>query len=189
MSLVSSIASGHMLIDSAFVLGEAGVTEGMTVADLGCGSHGFFVFQASKMVGDKGVVYAVDIQKPVLEAIDSKLRLDNVGNVRTVRTDLEVVGAARTSIPDGSLDVDFLINTLYQTKDYTAVCREAARMLKNGGRLLIIEWKKTAAPMGPEVSRRLDQAIARQCAEAAGLILEKNFVAGQYHYGMVFVKK
>jgi len=62
-------------------------------------------------------------------------------------------------------------------------------MLKPDGKLLLIEWKKTAAPMGPTVDRRLDQNLARQCAEAAGLILQNNFEAGQYHYGMVFVKK
>lgn len=188
MPLVSSIASGNALINPAFVLGEVGVGEGMTVADLGCGSHGFFVFQASEMVGDKGVVFAVDIQKSVLEAIDSKIRLDNVSNVKTVRADLEVVGAG-SAIPNSSLDRNFLINTLYQTKDCTAVCREAARMLKAGGKLLIVEWKKTAAPFGPAPDRRVAQETARQCAEAAGLILEKNFNAGQYHYGMVFVKK
>ena len=143
------------------MLGEVGVAEGMTVADLGCGSHGFFVFQASKMIGDKGVVFAVDIQKSVLEAIDSKIRLDNVSNVKTVRANLEIVGTARTAIPDSSLDRDFLI----------------------------VEWKKTAAPLGPSVDRRVLQEVARQCAEAAGLILEKNFDAGLYHYGMVFVKK
>lgn len=189
METNNSNISGSSLINPALVLNEVGLEGGMKVADLGCGTYGFFVFAAAKMVGEKGLSYATDIQKSVLASVDSKVRMDNISNVKTVWSDLEIVGSARKDIPDGSLDADFLINTLYQTKDYTAVCQEAARMLKSGGKMLLVEWKKTASPLGPATDRRLSPEVSRQCAESAGFVLEKNFEAGQYHYGMVFVKK
>ena len=63
--------AGKALLDPKIVLDKLRLQPGMRVADLGCGRTGHFIFLAAKQVGDKGVVYAVDLMKDILESIKS----------------------------------------------------------------------------------------------------------------------
>ena len=53
-----------------------GVEEGMMVGDLGCGNIGYFSLTIAKLIGKKGVVFAVDILKSALNAVDNKIAQD-----------------------------------------------------------------------------------------------------------------
>lgn len=176
------------LINPQYVLSEAGIIEGLIVADLGCGGPGYFVLQAAKMVGKNGLVYAVDIQKDVLKNVESKAKINGLFNVKIVWSDLEVYGAAK-DIADASLDVGCLINTVHQTKNLEAVFKETNRIIKPGGKLLFIEWNLTGAPFGPAVNTRVPAERIEDVAEASGFAKEKEFKAGKYHYGIVFIKQ
>jgi len=134
---MSKVASGDKLLNPEKLMKAVGVAEGMSCADLGCGSAGFFVLQAGEMVGKQGHVYAVDILKSVLESIDSKARLEGLDNVTPVWSDLERVGAAK--IPEASLDGVFLISTIHQAHQPANMLKEAKRLLKPGGKLLLVE--------------------------------------------------
>ncbi len=180
------VAGGTKLIDPFFVLNQVGLKEKMKVADLGCGAVGHFVFPASKLVGKEGVIYALDIQRGVLEGIEKKAKVENAANVQTVWSDLERFGAAK--ITSNSLDAAMLLNTLFQTKDRVTVLREAARMLKVGGKLLVVDWLPTGAPFGPPLEGRVDPFFLEREVDKLGLHLLKRFSAGPYHYGLVFEK-
>ncbi len=60
------------------------VTNGMTVLDYGCG-NGFFSIPLSKMVGNKGKVYSVDIQKEMLDKLEIKIASLSISNITPVR--------------------------------------------------------------------------------------------------------
>lgn len=62
--------SGKELINPFKVLECAGLRKGSHIADLGCGALGHFVFSAAQMTGGEGRVYAVDIDKTALKAIE-----------------------------------------------------------------------------------------------------------------------
>lgn len=180
------ITGGNKLIDPVMVLQKAGLQEKMQVADLGCGAVGHYVFPAARMVGKDGRVYAVDIIKSVLENIEKRANLENLGNIITVWSDLERYGA--TKIVSNSLDADFLLNTLFQTKDRAGVLKEAARLLKVGGKLVVVDWLLTDAPFGPPVEGRVNHSLVEAEADKLGLRLMSRFSAGKYHYGLVFEK-
>lgn len=178
---------GNELIDPVKLLETGGIQQGYTVADLGCGASGHFVFPAAHLVGSKGQVYAVDILKSVLSAIESRGKLEGVDNVEGVWADLEKPGS--TKITDGSVDLTLLVNTLSQIPAKETVVREAARITKSGGTLIVGDWKRTASPLGPPPERRLDPAMAKQLVGVGGFELIKEFEAGPYHYGLVFRKR
>lgn len=180
------IAGTSTLLNAANVLGPLGLQPGMRVADLGCGGHGQFTVMAARAVGLNGVVFAVDILKPALEEIAKKARLEGVRNIKTIWSDLERVGA--TTIPATTIDAAYLINVLFQSRQHASILREAARLLKAGGRLLVVEWKNVAAPFGPPRKFRLAPDLVHQLASDAGLKVEAAFDAGPYHYGLVFIK-
>ncbi len=159
---------------------------GELVGDLGCGGAGYFTLPAARLVGGKGKIYAVDILKAALEGVRGKAKLDNILNIETVWSDLERLGA--TSIPVGSLDAALLINIMYQSRNNIAILDEAKRLLKTGGRLLIVDWKVEQTPFGPPVNDRLSPEQVKEFAARAGLKEDKQFQAGAYHYGFIFVK-
>jgi len=172
------------LIDAKFILEKAGVGEKMKVADLGCGAAGYFVIPAAKLVGPQGIVYAIDIQKSALEGVRSKAKLEGITNLEFVWSNLEIVGAAK--IPDGSLDVALLINTLFQSKKRGEILREALRLLKVGGTLLVADWKKVGTPFGPPLSERVEPGEIKKIALSLGFKLIEEFEAGPYHFGFIF---
>ncbi len=180
------IVGGNILLDAGYLLKKAQIEEGMKVADFGCGATGHFVFSSADLVGKNGMVYAVDILKTVLETIKRRVKQDAYENIETVWTNLEVFGA--TKIESGSLDAGLLINTLYQSHKRAEILRESIRMIKKGGRLMIVEWKNIASPLGPPAKERVKADLIKIAARKLGLDLFEEFEAGQYHYGMLFVK-
>ena len=185
--MAQHVSGGNELLDAPAILTEQlGLETAKVVADLGCGGAAFFTLAAAKIVGDQGQVYAVDILKTVLSSADSKAKLHNLYNIKTVWSNIEVLGA--TIIPEGSVDYAFLVNTLFQSKQHEAIFQEAIRLLKPQGKILVIDWDKEVQGIGPAAEDRVDPELIRQIARDQGLSEIKNFRAGQYHFGMVFSK-
>jgi len=183
---MTNITGGNQLLDAEKNLQKMGVKKGSQVADLGCGAVGYFTFPASRIVGDDGLVYAVDIRKMVLEGIRNRARIDGISNIKTVWSNLEIPKA--TGILDNSLDVAMLITVLFQGEKRKEMLAEAIRMIKPGGNLGIIDWKKEKTPIGPPLERRVEvDEVVSYCREQ-GLTLEEEFEAGKYHFGLLFKK-
>ncbi len=183
---MNKVSGGNALVDVNLILTKAGVEDKMKVADLGCGSSGYFVFPPAKIVGRNGRVYAVDILKTVLENMKKRIRQERIENIETVWSNLEIFGA--TKIEAGSLDVGLLVNTLYQSHKRVEILRESIRMLKKGGRLAVVEWKNVSAPFGPPAEERVKMDSLKAAAGKLGLKFEEEFEAGSYHYGLIFTK-
>ncbi len=178
--------TGKPLIDPELILDKADIESGMRVADLGSGSSGRYVFPAAKMVGKDGKVFAVDILKTNLETIRRRIKVDGIDNINTVWSDIEIFNA--TKIESSSLDMTFLINTLYQSYKRPEIIRETTRMLKSSGKMIIVEWKKIASPFGPPSEFRVKKENLIKISKKNGLILEQEFFAGKYHFGLIFNK-
>jgi len=183
---MAKMIGGNALINVDFVLNKAQISAKMKVADFGCGASGHFIFPASSLVGNKGKIYAVDILKTVLETLNKRIKQENIQNIKTIWSDIEVFGA--TKIEANSLDVGLLMNTLYQSHKRAEIIREAIRMIKKGGQLLIVEWKNIDTPFGPPVGERVKKDLLVMAGKKLGLDLVDEFEAGPYHYGMMFTK-
>ncbi len=174
------------LFDIKDILSRMGIGEKQWVAELGCGNFGFFVFPLARLIGKYGKVYAVDILKPTLQEINRKAKMENLSQVVTVWSNLEIFRA--TNIPVSSLDNAFLINILHQSNKREEIIREATRLLKRGGQLLIIEWKSTDVPFGPKSKHRVKIEDIKNIITRLGLSIKNNFEAGPYHYGLILKK-
>ncbi|MBL7058228.1 class I SAM-dependent methyltransferase [Patescibacteria group bacterium] len=183
---MNHITGKNALIDQNIVIKKAQIGEGMKVADLGCGMHGFFVFPISKVVGKHGLVYAVDILKIALDNIQRTANQNNKVNVKTVWSDLEIFKG--TNIMSGDLNVALLINTLHQSKKRIEIIREASRLLKKDGLLVVVEWNDSASPLGPTPENKVKVEALKDGLIKIGYKTEEQFEAGKYHYGIVFRK-
>lgn len=179
-------ANKNLIFDINFILNKISITEGQKVAELGCGNFGYFVFPVAHLVGGRGRVFAIDILKNTLEDIKKRAMLENLQQIETVWSNLEIFKG--TKIESSSLDQALLINILHQSEKRAEILREAVRMLKTGSRLLIVEWKKIASPIGPKTEQKVNKESIKTAAPKLGLSLETEFEAGPYHYGLIFHK-
>ena len=181
-------SSGVEILNATQILKEIlKITNGKVVADLGAGISAYFTIESAKLVGDQGQVYAIDIVKDILSAIDSKAKMAGLYNIKTVWSNLEMVGAAK--IKNDSLDFALLVNTLFQSKKQPEMVAEAIRLLKKGGKLLIIDWSNTAPAFSPPEDLKVDKKIISDTALQLNLEKESEFEAGPYHFGIIFIKK
>lgn len=181
-----SYHTGTHLIDPAAILKKGGVIEGMHVADLGCGRTGHIVFSASQAVGDRGVVYAVDILKDVLETVRKRAALEAIHNVETIWADLgSVQGLA---IPEKTLDLGFFINVLYHFTDYNVPLMEAARVLKEKGRIIVVDWMKKLSVLGPAEQNMVDFTKVISWARENNFGIQEDAPIGPYHRAIVLYR-
>jgi ubiquinone/menaquinone biosynthesis C-methylase UbiE len=177
---------GNHLIDPYILLEKGGVVEGMHIADFGCGRTGHVVFPASQQVGDRGVIYAVDILKDVLESVRKRAAIEAIHNVETVWADL---GQERgLAIPERTLDLGFFINVLYHFDSYDVPLDEAARVLKEKGRIVVVDWTKKLSILGPSVEHmvRFDRVIS--WARAHSFAVQEDLLVGPYHRAVVLYR-
>jgi ubiquinone/menaquinone biosynthesis C-methylase UbiE len=184
---IKNIPGGNELLNARDILKNSlGLTFGARVADLGCGGNGFFTFQAADLVGEKGLVYAVDILKMVLKNIENRAKMWGVDNIKTVHSNLENFGA--TKINNDSLDFVLLVNILFQNKNPEKIIREATRMLRTAGKMLVIDWAEGRFPFGPKEETRITRERVSDLTLGAGLKKIKDIEVGRFHYGIIFEK-
>lgn len=183
---MQDVRGGTILLNVLEIIKKLDIKESYVIADLGCGGAGHFVGPLARLTGKTGKVYALDVQKGVLEVVKGKMAQQNITNVEYVWSDLETYGAA--AIPDGSCDLTFLVNVLFQNTDHAAILKESARFLRIGGRLVIIDWRHIASPFGPPQHIRVDPKKIKDLGFSLGLAWFDEFDAGPYHFGLVFRK-
>ena len=81
-----------------------------------------------------------------------------------------------------------MTNTLFQVENKVNVFKEAWRVLKLDGTLVVIDWSESFGGLGPHPEAVVDEAAARALAETAGFVFERSFDAGDHHYGLAFRK-
>ena len=180
------LATTSVLLDPEDILLRAGVRAGFVVADLGCGTTGHFILPAARMVGGNGRAIAVDIIKSILTSVGSRARFEGLSSLETLWGDCERPGGVKLAAD--TCDITLVINNLYQAKNRVVFLAEAARITKLGGKVVIIDWKTVATPLGPPPAQRVAPEVISPEAEKVGLTWVESYEPGPYHWGMNFTK-
>ena len=183
LSQAPSLSGGFL--DPGKTVLEFDVKEGMSIADFVCGT-GYFTILLGQKVGKDGKVYALDVQEPPLDSVRAKAKAVGLENIEAIRANLEVLGSSR--LPDNSQDMVLLANILFQSTKKREIISEAARVLKTGGSLIVIDWKKGTGG-GPPDELRAEPTEMKALLSADIFSFQKDIDAGSFHYGMMFVKR
>jgi len=166
------------------IIEEFDIKKSMKIADFGCGAGYFTIFMA-KTVGPKGKVYAFDVLKTALESVRSRAKVEGLLNIETTWSNLERANGSK--LENESVDLVLLANILFQSIKKADIIKEAKRILKKNGRMIIIEWQKNQL-VGPPENLIVSKDLVRDLAEKEGFKLEKEFPAGDNHWGTIFTK-
>lgn len=161
------------------VLDCLGLQPGEVLADVGAGP-GWFALPAAERVGPSGRVYALDLQEVMLAALRERAREAGL-EARVVA--VPVREGEPWPLPDGACDAALVANVYHEVVDRPGFLRELARILRPGGRLLVVEWKPEPTPMGPPLEERLEPSRLKEDLERAGFRVEGSCDPGPYHYG------
>ncbi len=153
--------------------------EGIMV-DLGCGP-GFFTLPAAVRMRGNGELIGIDAS-PKLLSICSQRLAESAG----ARADL-ILLELDEMIPlmDGSVDFVLLTNVLHDFQKPEMLLGEAGRVLKSGGRIANIDWKKEEREFGPPQEIRLSLEKSIDMLSSAGFRIQSTPDIGPYHYCVV----
>jgi ubiquinone/menaquinone biosynthesis C-methylase UbiE len=174
-----------MFSDPKHNIEQFGLSDGKIVADLGAGS-GFYSIEAARVVAPHGRVYAVDVQPDLLARLRTEAQRNHITNIDVITGDMEKVGG--TKIRELSVDAAIASNVLFMLEDRKTFLTEVRRILKSGGKLLLVDWSASFSQMGPHSDHVVYKDAARKLAQDAGFTLEKEINVGSHHYGMIFRK-
>jgi len=171
-----------MFSDPSANLAKLGLTDGMKVGDIGAGS-GFYSIEAARRVGHSGRVFAIDIQKDLLERMRNAALAQHLNNIEVVWANAEKIGG--TKLREASLDRVVCSNILFQLEKPEDFALEMKRVLKPGGKILVVDWSDVSA-LGPK--NLFSQTKAETMFAKNGFTLEQSFNAGDHHYGLVLTR-
>jgi ubiquinone/menaquinone biosynthesis C-methylase UbiE len=120
----------NIFLNPKKMLKEVTVLPGEKILDYGCGP-GAFTFPLADVVGERGIVYALDVHPLALRRIERGQRGHTRVHVRTILSD------CATSLPDAELDRIILFDVFHLLDNPQAVLRELHRVLKPHGILYV----------------------------------------------------
>jgi ubiquinone/menaquinone biosynthesis C-methylase UbiE len=166
------------------IVEAAGITAGMTVADVGAGT-GLFVRPFARAVGEAGKVYAVDITPEFIERIRAFAAAEGLRNVEAVLNDDRDV-----ALPGASVDLAFLCDVYHHFEYPADMMASIRRALRPGGRLVVIDFKREEGISEPWILEHVrtgrDDVVAE--IEAAGFRLIGERAILDQNYYLLFEK-
>jgi SAM-dependent methyltransferase len=158
------------------VLDALGVKAGDTVCDIGAGP-GYFALRAAKRVGEKGRVFAVDVDPRILDALRARIERAGARNVTPV-----LALASDPLLPPSSCDLILIVDTYHHFPDRARYLQRLVALLRSGGRLANVDWHKRPTAVGPPQEHRLAREEFLADAARAGLrvVAEPSFLPYQY---------
>lgn len=161
-----------------------GLRRGMRLADLGCG-YGTFTIPAAQLVGKKGSVYSIDIDRKMVEKVRKKARELKLTNVHARVGDILTIDEKKLRIPRQSLDIVLLANIIHGTRKKVHLLNSLRRILRPSGSIAIINWKLQKTPRGPPMRMRPTEDEMLRCLVKAGYIRRRILQVPPYHYAIL----
>jgi ubiquinone/menaquinone biosynthesis C-methylase UbiE len=157
------------------------IGEGSVVADLGAGG-GWFTVRLALRVKPNGRVYAEDIQKQMIQAIDRRIQREGLQQLVFTR-----LGTADDpNLPANALDAALIVDAYHEIEHPVTLLQNTAKSLKPNGVIAIVNFKKDGGGPGPAMNERVDAEKVVADARAAGLELRRRENFLRYQYMLIF---
>jgi ubiquinone/menaquinone biosynthesis C-methylase UbiE len=176
--------SSFDLIDSETFFSVLNLRDGMVILDAACGI-GNYTVAIARRVSEKSIVHALDLWTEGIAQLAARAADLNLPVIRPAVCDVS------RSIPldEVSIDVCLLATVLHdliQDGTHTGALREIKRVLKPGGRLAVVEFKKQPGPPGPPQKIRLSPEELEAVLAPMGFRCRETLEVGAAVYLSIF---
>jgi len=176
------VAAGNSsfdLIDAEKALSLIAVKPGSRFLDLACG-FGHYSLALADRIGEKGLVYAVDLWPEGIASLNREIAKQGIRNIQPIVADMR----NRLPIEESSIDACLLATILHDLskEDRSAALQEIVRLLKPGGMLTIIEFKKIAEGPGPPLKIRMGEEEIEALVAPYGFTKVAGGEVGAFNY-------
>jgi ubiquinone/menaquinone biosynthesis C-methylase UbiE len=182
---VAAGKSSFDLIDAEKAFTLIDVKHDSRFLDLACG-FGHYSIEASTRIGGTGVVYAVDLWPGGIDALKREMGKRGIENIKPIVADMR----NRLPIEESSIDSCLLATILHDLSrsDQESTLQEIVRLMKPGGMLTIIEFKKIDRGPGPPLKIRMEEADIEALVTPYGFTRVAGSGVGEFNYLVKYQK-
>lgn len=179
--------SSKEILDPNRVLSAVGLKKGDTFLDAGSGD-GYMSLAASRILGEEGKVYAVDIWEESINTFKEQIEKESIRNIEAAVADI----TQKIPVDDESIDILYMGNVLHgfvENDEVEPVMKEIQRVIKQGGSFAVVEFKKIENSPGPPLHVRITPEDVEEIVKDYGFIVKEIEDVGTYHYAIISAKK
>jgi SAM-dependent methyltransferase len=167
--------------DVSRLIKNMGININDFIADVGAGS-GYHSFKMAPLA-EKGLIYAVDIQTEMLDAIEKKKRSTKILNIETI------LGSEKSiNLPKNSVDKILMVDVYHEFSYPIEMIESIKNALKPEGQLFLIEYRGEDSAVPIKKIHKMTEKQSVLEMEAAGLKLKGNIDNLPWQHCMVFEK-
>jgi len=152
------------------------------IADIGAGS-GYHSFRMASLAKN-GVVYAVDIQSEMLAAINRRIELNKIKNIKTILGNEKSI-----QLPNNSVDKILMVDVYHEFNFPREMIRSIKNALKPNGKLFLVEYRDEDPRIPIKKIHKMSEKQAEKEMDAAGFKLIENMSNLPWQHCMIFIKK
>lgn len=153
----------------SLMLANLGLKAGMTVCDMGCG-NGFHTLKMAELVGDKGLVYGVDVQPEMLKFLRDRFEERGVENV------IPILGSFHNPhLPRNSIDLILMVDVYHEFSHPVTMLKTMRDSLKPDGVIVLVEYRLEDPDVPIKILHKMSKAQVKKEMEANQFKLVKEF--------------
>lgn len=160
---------------------ELDLEPGDVACDLGAG-NGYHTLRMAKVVGEKGRVVAVDVQREMLDLLRARAREAGVTNVETILGSLD-----DPRLPARGCDLILMVDVYHELSDPRRMLTHLRAALRDGGRMALVEFRAEDPEVPIKRLHKMSQAQILREMTVNGFALARSFDGLPWQHLMFFV--
>jgi len=156
---------------------------GDAVADIGAGT-GYYSWRIAGAVGEKGLVYAVDIQQEMLDLLAKNMAERKITNVKGVLGTI-----TDPKLPARSVDVVLMVDVYHEFDHPHEMAAAICKALKPGGRVVFVEFRAEDPQVPIKEVHKMSEAQVRKEMSVQPLQWVETIETLPWQHIIIFKKK
>src|SRR5881394_1041014 len=156
---------------------------GEVVADIGAGT-GYYSWRLARLVGEKGLVYAVDIQQEMLDLLDKKMAERKITCVKGV-----LGTVTDPKLPSRSVDLVLMVDVYHEFDHPFEMMEAICKALKPGGRVVFVEFRAEDPKVPIKEVHKMSEAEVRKAMSVQPLEWVETIATLPWQHVIVFRNK